>query len=470
VSRRTLSSPVRRLLLALALCLVFGFPADAADIDWTAVEAEATQFLSEYVRVDTTNPPGNEAAAAHFLAARFSKAGIDAQVFEAAPGRASVLARLKGRGGARPIILLNHLDVVPANAAEWEVGPFDGVVRNSAVYGRGSLDCKGVGTVEAMTVLLLKRLGIALERDVIFLGTADEETGGRLGAGWMVENHFDKFSDAQFLLNEGGHIHSMPNGRRAYEVAVSEKTPCWLRLTATGKGGHGSAPPRSTSVTALVRALGRLADYKAPLRVTPEVQAYYAALAPLQVGAQREHFADLRSALQNDAFRQQFLSDGHNAALIQNTLTPTVLMAGQKTNVIPTTATAEIDCRLLPGESPRDFVQQIVELINEPTIRVETTLNFPPSASPTDNLLYRTIGRLAERDQSSVVPSVLTGFTDSHYFRDKGIVSYGFIPLTLSDTDTLGEHGLNEHLATEQLRDGTRRLLELLQMVDRSEP
>ncbi|HVM96282.1 MAG TPA: M20/M25/M40 family metallo-hydrolase [Candidatus Acidoferrales bacterium] len=441
--------------------------ARAVDIDWAKVEGEATNFLSDYVKVDTTNPPGNEIAAARFLADRFASSGIAAEVFESEPGRGSVIARVAGTGGARPLILLNHLDVVPANPTEWESPPFSGTVRNGAVYGRGTLDCKGVGTVDAMVLMLLKREEIALKRDVIFLGTADEETGGKLGAGWMVDHHLDKLGDAEFLLNEGGHIHTGTNGKKAYEVAVSEKTPCWLRLTATGKPGHGSAPPRVTSVTALVRALERLAAYKAPILVTPEVQSYYAALAPMQSDDQRNHFADLRGALKNDVFRQHFLGDAHNAAMVQNTLTPTVLTAGQKTNVIPKTATAELDCRLLPGQNPADFLKKVTEVIDDPSIQIETLLNFPPSASPTDTALYRTLQRMAERDRSAVVPSVLTGFTDSHYFRDKGIVSYGFLPFTLNDEDTLGEHGLNEHLATEQLREGTRRLIDLLQMLDR---
>ena len=457
--------PVVCALLSLILSAGAG-RAQAGDIDWAAAEQEAADLLSRFIQIDTTNPPGNETAAATFLAERFRSAGIDAEVFEAAPGRGSIVARLKGKGGARPVILLNHLDVVPAVASEWKTPPFAGTLQDGYVAGRGAIDCKGVGTVDALALLLLKRNGPRLRRDVIFLGTADEETGGTLGAGWMVANHFDKFGDAEFVLNEGGHIHAMPNGTRAYEVAVSEKTPCWLRLTATGKAGHGSAPPRETAVTALIRALYRLHTYQPSVRVTPEVQAYFGALAPLQVGVQRAHFADLRTALASDSFRQEFLADGHNAALVRNTLTPTVLMASQKTNVIPRSATAELDCRLLPDENPRAFLQSVTELIDDPGIRIEVMLNFPPSASPTDTRLFTAIAAAAERDHSVVLPSVLTGFTDSHYFRDKGVVSYGFVPFAMTDDATLGEHGLNERLSTANLRDGTRRLLELLQVLD----
>jgi acetylornithine deacetylase/succinyl-diaminopimelate desuccinylase-like protein len=452
------------------LLLAVRAPSVAAEIDWTAVERQATEFLSAYVQIDTTNPPGNEITAAQFLADHFRQAGIDAETFESAPGRGSVLARLKGSGGGRPVILLNHLDVVPANSDGWDLPPFSGAVRDGYVYGRGALDCKGVGTVDAMALLLMKQHGITLKRDVIFLGTADEETGGKLGAGWMVDTHFDRFADVQYVLNEGGAIEILPNGKRAYGVAVAEKTPCWLRLTATGRPGHGSAPGKETAVTRLVRALERTRVYRPALHVTPEVQAYYTALAPLQDDARRKQYTNLRSALQNEKFRAAFLDKAHDSALVHNTITPTVLTGSQKTNVIPRTASAELDCRLLPGESPETFVTTVRRVIDDPDVNVDVLLNFPPSASPTDTPLYAALRQVAEREHVPVVPSVLTGFTDSHYFREKGITSYGFVPFALTEDEGSREHGINERLSTDNLREGTRRLLELLQSLDEVAP
>ena len=451
-------------LLGAAAC------ARAADIDWAGVERQATDFLSTYIQIDTTNPPGNESAAAQFLADRFRQAGIEAETFESAPGRGSVLARLKVSGGGRPVVLLNHLDVVPANADGWDVPPFSGAVRDGYVYGRGALDCKGVGTVDAIALLLLKQQGITLKRDVMFLGSADEETGGKLGAGWMVDTHFDRFADAEFVLNEGGAIDVLPNGKRAYGVAVAEKTPCWLKLTATGHPGHGSAPQKETAVTRLVRALEHVREYRPALRVTPEVEAYYAALAPLQDDAKRQQYKDLRRALQNQKFRAEFLDRAHDAALVHNTITPTVLTGSLKTNVIPRTASAELDCRLLPGEAPAVFVDAIRHVISDPDVSVDVLLNFPPSASPTQTQLYAALQQVAERAHVPVVPSVLSGFTDSHYFREKGITSYGFVPFALTEDEGSREHGVNERLSTENLREGTRRLLELLQALDEATP
>jgi acetylornithine deacetylase/succinyl-diaminopimelate desuccinylase-like protein len=469
VTGKKLGSAVRvaTRLLGTLVAVAIATRATAADIDWPTVEKQATELLSAYIQIDTSNPPGKETAAARFLAAKFQQEGIETEVFESEPGRGSVLARLRGSGRGRPVILLNHLDVVPASPEAWDVPPFSGTVRDGYVYGRGALDCKGLGTIEAMTLLLLKRNGIGLQRDVIFLGTADEETGGKLGAGWMVAQGFDRFADAEFVLNEGGHIRLLPNGVPVYELAVAEKTPCWLRLTATGRAGPGSAPPQETAVTELVRALERLRVYQPPLHVTPEVQAYYAALAQTQTGARRGRYRNLRNALTADAiFRREFLADPHNAALVRNTITPTVLTGSYKTNVIPPSAAAELDCRLLPGEDPNAFVRTVKEKIADPDVHVDVLLNFPPSSSPTDNAMVAAVRALAAYDEAPVVPGVLTGFTDSHYFRERGIASYGFVPVRLSEDEEQREHGVNERIATANLRDGTRRLLELLRLLD----
>jgi len=450
----------------VATVLALATPTRAAEIDWAQAERDATTFLSTYIQIDTTNPPGNETEAARFLAERFQKSGIDAEVFESEPGRGSVLARLKGTGGARPIILLNHLDVVPATPSEWSVPPFSGMVRDGFVYGRGAVDCKGVGTIDAETMFLLKEHGIAHKRDIIFLGTAGEETGGAAGAGWMVAHHFDELGDAEFVLNEGGDIHVADDGRITYEVAVSEKTPCWLRLTATGVAGHGSAPPAQTAVTRLLDAVDRVRRLPQPVHVTPEVQAYYAAHAAIESGERRAQLLNLRAALKNPRFRTALLSARHDAALVRNTITPTVLNGSQKTNVIPHSASAELDCRLLPDQDPKRFVRSVRDAIADPLVNVEVLLNFPPSSSPTNTALYRSLRRLAHNEKTLAMPAVLTGFTDSHYFRDKGIASYGFVPFKMTEEEGSREHGIDERLSTVNLRDGIRRLIELLQVLD----
>jgi len=362
-------------------------------------------------------------------------------------------------------VLLHHLDVVPAVAGEWSVAPFSGTVRDGYVHGRGAIDCKGVGVVDAMALFLLKRNAIKLKRDVVFIGTADEEAGGEYGAGWVVKNHAKDLADIEFVLNEGGHIRS-DEGKRLYEVSVAEKTPCWLRLTARGKSGHGSTPPEHTATTRLVRALDRIMKRDNEVRVVPEVQEYYAALAPTESEPRKSRIADLRKSLDDAEFKKEFLSDPRDAALVRNTIAPTVLSGSPKTNIIPAAASAELDCRLLPGESPDAFVRSINDTIDDKDVEVEILLNFPPSASTSESTLFKAIRKMAASENTPIVPAVLRGFTDSHFFREKGVVSYGFTPFELTPDDLGRVHGVDERISTKNLRDATRRLIEILRLLD----
>jgi acetylornithine deacetylase/succinyl-diaminopimelate desuccinylase-like protein len=435
-------------------------------IDWNAVALEATDLLSRYIRIDTTNPPGRETAAARFLADLLHAEGIAAEVVEAAPGRGSVYARRSGPGGGGSIVLLHHLDVVPADPGDWTVPPFDGLVRDGFVYGRGALDCKGVGIAQLMALLLHHRRQHPLGRDVILLGTADEETGGSLGAGWIVEHRRHWVEGAALLLNEGDYIHLTGSGRAVAHVAVAEKAPCWLRLTTRGESGHGSTPLPTTAVSRLLRALSRIAEYRPPVRVVPAVAEQFAALAAAGDPAAAP-FADLSRALADPARLREFQSDPRRAALIHNTLTPTVLQAGTKTNVIPGVATAELDCRLLPGEHPDGFVETLREVIDDPEVEITRLLAFSPTSSPASGAAMEAIGRVVARQLGgAVVPSVLAGFTDSHYFRNIGIPSYGFVPFAQPDAERRRIHGANERLAIDVLRDAILFLYHLLDDLD----
>jgi acetylornithine deacetylase/succinyl-diaminopimelate desuccinylase-like protein len=444
--------------------------ARAADLDWRALGDETSALLAELIRVDTTNPPGAEAPAAEILARKLRADGIAAEVVESAPGRGNLQARLRGRGGARPIVLLSHLDVVPADAREWDVPPFAGVVRDGYLYGRGALDAKGIAAVQTMAVIAIARSGERLDRDVILLATADEETGGRAGAGWIVANRPDLLADAELLLTEGDHIHPRATARGprlVAQVAVAEKTPAWVRLTATGPGGHGAAPPSATAVTRLVRALGRVESLRMPIRVVPSVARYFAALASIEEPPLRRRFTDLDSALRNPAFRAEFTRNGRQNALVRDTVTPTVLRAGSKTNVIPTTASADLDCRLLPGEDGGAFVDRLRRTVADEHVRVEPLLVFGSSSSPPESPVVTAVRELAKShlEGAPVVPSVIAGFTDSHYFRARGIASYGFVPFVLTLGETRRVHGVDERVALAELRDGTERLVELLRAV-----
>jgi acetylornithine deacetylase/succinyl-diaminopimelate desuccinylase-like protein len=462
--------PSKRIfLLAASLfsCLVLT-SAWSAEPDWAAVEKEAGDLLSHYVQIDTTNPPGNELAAANFWKQQLAQEGLEAQVFESQTGRGVVYARLKGSGEKKALILLHHLDVVPAVKTDWEVDPFAGTVKGGYVYGRGAIDCKGVAAIQFMAFALLKRLGIPLKRDLIFLGTADEEEGGRQGAGWFVDNHFDLIADAEFLLTEGGGIR-VRDGKRSYDIDIAEKAPCWIQLDASGPAGHGSRPLPETAVTRLIGALDKILHYETEVKVIPAVQTYFTALAAQEEPTKAERFRDLERALADPTFRKDFLANPTYNALVRNTISATVLEGSNKTNVIPAHARAQLDCRLLPGEDPQPFVASLEKVVNDPEVRFSILLNFPPLASEADTELFRAIRSIAERHdpQVPVVPAVLGGFTDSHYFRRKGIISYGFTGLALTEEDGRRVHGTNERVPLAGLREGAQILFELVQELNK---
>ena len=465
-SRPILTRCFARAALVVAAALLGGDACLAADLDWRRLGTETTEVLADVIRIDTQNPPGGETAAANALARKLEAEGIRAEVFESSPGRGSLHARLpgSGSGGAPPVILLAHLDVVPADPRGWRFPPFSGALEHGYVYGRGALDAKGVAVVELMALVALKRSGQPIDRDVILLATADEETGGKAGAGWIVQHRPELLGNAEYLLTEGDHIHLAHGGRKVVQVAVAEKTPCWVKLIARGEGGHGSTPPAQTAVTRLIRALDKLRRYRTGVRLVRPVEEYFAALAPLEREPLRSKLAHLSEALEDPAFLAEFTRNPRQNALIRNTMTPTVLEGSPKTNVIPEDASAQLDCRLLPGERPAEFLALLREVIADETIRVETLLSFPASSSDSTSGLMAAIRKLAATDLGGapVIPSVIPGFTDSHYFRDHGVASYGFVPFVLSEDDEKTVHGINERVSVENLRDGVRRLVALL--------
>ena len=435
-------------------------------LDWDALTREATGLLSDYIKINTTNPPGNELAAAKMLKEKFLRDGIPAAVFEPAPGRGVIAGRLRGVGkNHKALILLSHMDVVPANAREWSVPPFSGQVKSGEIWGRGALDDKGPGVVALMAMLAIKRARILLDRDILFIATGDEEMGGKDGAGWVAEHQNNLYKDAGFVLNEGGGIRTDQAGHLFYSVAITEKSPLWLRLTATGPTGHSAAPPAQTAVTRLVGALAKLDDYRPPIAVMPVVQDYFNKLAMLDHNQPK--LLDLRQALTDADFEKQFVSVPNYGAMVRDTLTATVIDAGYKTNIIPSTASAEIDCRLLPEEDPKAFIKIIRELINDDNIKIEQLLSFPTMMSPDRSELMNAIVTLSRRmdKDAPVIPAMLTGFNDSHYFRQRGLIAYDFVPIQFTEQEGPMVHGNNERVPIKSLRDGIERMVELLRIM-----
>jgi acetylornithine deacetylase/succinyl-diaminopimelate desuccinylase-like protein len=431
-----------------------------------AVEKEALTLLSRYIQINTTNPPGNEIKAARFFKAIFDREGIEAKIIESAPGRANVYARLRGRGAKKALVLLNHMDVVPAEARLWKEAPFSGASRGGYIWGRGALDMKGPAILELMSIILAKRRNVPLRGDVIFLGTADEEAGGALGAGFLLARHAELFKDVGVVLNEGGGIRLGHDGRaRFYSVSVAEKTPLWLRLTTSGAPGHGSTPGTQLAVNKLVLALGRLIQYRSPVKVLPEVQKFYADTAPLEAPERQKQLADLRAALKDPFFAAEFLKVPRNNARVRNTLSVTGLKGSDKVNVIPGEASADLDVRLLPGEDPQAFIEEMRKVMDEDSIQIKVLLSFPPATSPPNVEASKAIAELARAYDGDVpvVAPLVSGFTDCHFFREKGIPCYGFIPLRRSLGGESLEHGVDERISIESFATGVRAMFDLVE-------
>ncbi len=443
----------------LAAGCLLGIPAAASEF-----AAAAPERLSEFIRVDTRNPPGNESRGVRFFARIFDEAGIPWESAESAPGRGNIWARLEG-GDEPALVLLNHMDVVTADARYWTSDPFSGEIRDGYVHGRGALDMKGLGIVQLQAFLALHASGRRPDRDVIFVATADEEAGGAYGAGWLVENRPEIFEGVGFLLNEGGGGTLM--GRdTVFTVELTQKVPLWLRLVAHGNPGHGSTPQVETAVTRALRAGDRLARTRFPARVVPAVQAMFEGMAPYQNEVLASRYADIRNAVKDAEFMRylQLTNPGHHA-LLRNTCSLTGMQGSSKINVVPTEAVIELDCRLLPDQDPDRFVEELAIIINDPEISIEKIMGFTPAVSSASNRLYETITAVYRKHfpGAAVVPGVTTGFTDSHFFRDLGIVSYGYGPFVVPEPERRGVHGNNERISVENMERGTKMMIELLE-------
>jgi len=458
------SEPVRETPARVALLTAPG------DAEWKALGDEATGLLSQYLRINTTNPPGNEIAAAHWLADVLRRDGIESRIFEPAPGKANLYARLSGDGSARPLILLNHMDVVVASPEYWTVDPFSGLIKDGYVWGRGALDMKGEAIAQLMTLLILKRTHVPLKRDIIFLATSDEEIGAGVGAAWIVEHQADLVRDAEFLLNEGGVTRGdVRGGVEFYGVGTTEKSPFWLDVTARGTAGHGSRPTPDNPVHRLIRALNRIADWRTPLTVTPTVERSFRDLATIERDSTaRRWLSDIRTALRDSVAVRAITADLTYNALLRNTLSITGLKGSDKTNVIPPVATAAIDVRLLPGQDPAAFLAELTRVVGDTAVTLRPQgPNWPATESPIETEMFRAITAVAHaRHPNALVTTLmLPGFTDSHYFRRMGIASYGLGPFPLTQGESRGVHGNDERVRVDALRFGVRFYYDLVTRV-----
>lgn len=456
--------------LALLLPAALGAqgPRPARPIDWGAMGTEAVGVLQQYLRINTTNPPGNELETARFLKAFLEKEGIEAQILDTAElgaGRANLYARLKGSGSKRAIALVQHMDVVPVTPAYWTVPAFSGEIRDGFVYGRGALDMKGQGVAHLMALVALKRSGVPLTRDIVFIANADEELGST-GALVFVDRHPELLRDVEYLITEGG-ANVYRDGRLSYySVGVAEKRTFWQRLVVKGTPSHGSRPTRANPVPRLVAALDRIARYETPLHVTPGVDKFFRDISRNYSGQQAAWLSDVRTALGDPRAREWILSDVYWNAILRNTISLTGLAGSNKTNVIPAEASAEVDVRLLPDQNPDSVLATLRRIVADTAVRFETLLEpKAPFESPVNTDLFRAVERAArERDpRGFVTSSMMTGATDRPSYRKLGIVVYGVDPFKVEAADEQrGVHGNDERLSVANVGFGVRFLYDVL--------
>lgn len=435
----------------------------------------AEKWMVEYIQVDTANPPGNEARAAAFFKKIFDAEGIENRVFEIAPGRANIWARIAATGPAkngtakqRPLVLLNHEDVVSSVASRWKHPPFSGAIDEGYLYGRGAQDMKGEGLAQVVVMVMLKREQVALDRDVIFLATADEEVDG-IGTDWVIQKKPELLANAEFLVTEGGENLEEQDRVKYVGLDVAEKSPYWLVLTAHGRPGHGSKPLENSAPNRLVRALNRVIAWHPEMKALPVVAEFMRRMAADQPPELAAKFRDVTKAMKDRKFVAWLERQEGLAYMFRNTVTLTQMEGSGQTNVIPSVATAHLDVRLLPGEKPEEFLAAIRKVVGDPEVSVEPESKTFREAnmSGTDNELFRSIEQVAARyfPGAPVLPRLNNGYTENQRFRQLGMVSYGFSPYQNTAEETASEHGDNERIRVEQIRRGYRVLFDLVTSV-----
>ncbi|MGH9495447.1 MAG: M20/M25/M40 family metallo-hydrolase [Candidatus Sulfotelmatobacter sp.] len=425
------------------------------------MENEAISWLQGLIRINTTNPPGNELAAAKYLAAILDREGIHADVFESTPGRGFLVARLSSSAvpdPSRALLLMGHLDVVGVDSSKWNVEPFSGIIQDGYLYGRGAIDDKGMTIADLAVFIALKRSGAHLDRDVIFLAEGDEEAGGAAGMKVAVEKHWDKIASG-FALNEGGRVFEK-NGKIQYVgVQASEKVMVNVDVIATGTSGRASVPLKDNPVTHLAAAISKISSYEAPIQFNAVTRAYFDGLAPIEDEETGKWIRALQSSDRAD-HAARWISDANPSwnAMLRDTVTPTMLQAGIRPNVVPSEARGVINVRLLPGNMIEPLVAKLQKLVNDPQVRLEVEPGEGETApsSSLNSELYASITRVAGKEfpSAAVLPYMSTSATDSTPLRMRTVQAYGLLPFPMTQDDLSRIHGDNERIQLDNFRKG----------------
>ena len=437
------------------------------------VEQEITHFLSDLIRINTTNPPGNETQAANYIAQYLAKEGFKTEIIESAPGRGNVITRLKGTGEKPNLLLLSHLDVVAANPNEWTIDPFGGIIKDNYVYGRGAIDMKSMTAIEVLVMKLLKKNNAKLKGDVVLAATADEEKGGEEGAGYLLEHHREKIC-CPYVLNEGGGLATPTKKGNVFTVQTAEKGILWLKIKAKGVPGHGSTP--NTADNAIVRmnkVINNLGNYQPETIYVPTLKQFLAEIAKHNPELNETFSRLLANPKQSEKILDELAKKDRALAeeirpRTKMTITPTMIQGGVKENIIPSDCEAVFDCRILPGQSVTktiDLIKDLLKDVGMEKLTFEIIQAHDGSESTIETPLYNAITQVLREFEPGcgVTPTLTTGGTDSRFFRENGSICYGFQPMIPDEpNDQLNKrmHGIDERITIENLVNGTSILYE----------
>lgn len=449
-----------------AIYAVFLLPAVAGYGGEPSIHEEGVRILQEYLKIDTTNPPGNEMKTAVFLKKILDEEGIENAIFDLGHGRANLYAVLRGDGSRRPIILLHHMDVVPADPGYWSVPPFSGEIAGGHVYGRGAIDIKGKGIVDLMAMIELKRRGAPLRRDIVLLAVADEEVNS-IGSKWMIANKPELIGNAEYLFDEGAMVEEDERGDiRYFCVGIGEKSPLWLTLTFAGPSGHASVPLPDSSVNRALRAANRVLDYgdKLPFNVIPGLEEIIKLTYEGDLTRLPGYRKDLTLSLKDEDFLRALARQPDINALLRDTIAVTCMKGSDKINTIPNEASVSLDCRLIPGEDRNSFIAGLKKAVGDDTMRIVVEEYYGARYSPSDTKYLEVLRKIAENKKpgTKVVPTIFTSSTDSSLYRALGIHCYGFESYKATKAIAGTAHGNDERIKVDSIEFGIDLLLEVL--------
>ena len=434
---------------------------------------EVTELLRDLIRIDTTNPPGNETKAANYISEYLQKDGFKTEIIESSPGRGSVITRLKGTGEKPSLLLLSHLDVVAANPKEWTVDPYAGTVKDGYVYGRGAYDMKCMTAIEIMVIKFLKKNNIKLKGDIVLAATADEEQGGEEGAGYLLEHYKEKVW-CPYVINEGGGLAFPSKNGYVFPIQTAEKGILWLRINAKGTPGHGSTPNMAdNAVLRMNKVIDKLANYKPPTIYVPSLKEFLSEMEKQNPELKPLFTRLLANPTQSDQILDELSKKDKALAeeirpRTKMTIAPTMIHGGVKENIIPSDCEAVFDCRILPGQDVNETVDLIKRLLSDAgldRLSFEFIQKHDGSESTTNTPLYRAITSVLREfePECGITPTLTTGGTDSRFFRETGSICYGYQPMIPDEPNDQLEkrmHGIDERITIENLVYGTSILYE----------